>query len=435
MESSVPETKSGDVTEVVTRTAIAREVSETFLRIQLRMDDIFLSIEDSLHSLEPELKESAAHTISRISERLMHEAGLGVFASKATKIVREELETLLSIESMHAGLLETLNTSREQVKDLVSKTSRGIIRNVDTHTNDLQSKLVHVYARLNERDQEVEILNATISELRARISELETNIANKETEIRRLEEKLQYLSDMRDQIAQKLVERDAMISGLKGELGQAQSEISNLRQLIEKFETTEDLLTEYDRVTKEISEMEGTVARLEEALSQKDGLIAELQETIVSLESDKKDCETKIEELMNEVSRLKGANEALEADLTNTKSQIDELRARWEMLYQVAEDYPDFRAYFLIADKKHWFPLQHLASALGIPVVRLKQQLQRFIEIGLIELDNERIRPKTLTEVARELAGMEERIIIDARNELDEHENSNTPSNEEQNTD
>ena len=90
------------------------------------------------------------------------------------------------------------------------------------------------------------------------------------------------------------------------------------------------------------------------------------------------------------------------------------------MLYQVAEDEPAFKAYFVVADKTHWFPLTHLSSALGIPTVRLKRQLQKFIDAGLLEIDADRIRPLNLSDVAKAAASSEEQLIEEAKAELEE---------------
>ena len=73
------------------------------------------------------------------------------------------------------------------------------------------------------------------------------------------------------------------------------------------------------------------------------------------------------------------------------------MQTRWDALYQIAEDEPAFKAYFIIAGKTNWFPLPHLSSALGIPTILLKRNLQKFIDAGLIEIEDDKIRPRTLS--------------------------------------
>ncbi len=422
MEKALGTSESTDVHDegapLAPSTSLAGQISETFFRIQIRMEDLISSIEDSIRSIEPEINESLKSTIESISERLRREAGLGVFTSKTVKIVREELEKALSVEAVHKGLFAALAESREQVRDIIQKTSRGSIREIDRRISTLQSKIVHVYARLNEREQEIDKLRSTITELRSKISEMNDIIARKDKEMAEYVKRLDSLLATRDQLAAKLVEQDSTISSLTGQLKQASSEILQLKTMIEKMDSAEELVVEYENMTKTLSELQGRLAELQETLKQKDMTIDELSETIKEFNAERSELQSRVQELDEEVSQLRGAKEGLLLEIETLRRKIAELQARWELLYQVAEESPAFRAYFVVADKEHWFPLSHLSSALGIPVVRLKQQLERFIEVGLLEIDGDRIRPKKLTEVVKEVLDQDERVLSEARGDL-----------------
>ncbi|MHA1137370.1 MAG: hypothetical protein ACTSSE_12875, partial [Candidatus Thorarchaeota archaeon] len=101
---------------------------------------------------------------------------------------------------------------------------------------------------------------------------------------------------------------------------------------------------------------------------------------------------------------------------------IIELKTRWDSLYTIAEDTPEFKAYFLVADKTQWFQLSHLSSALGIPTVLLKRQMQKFIDAGLIEMENDQIRARSLSDLAKEAEGKEAQMIEDAKAEMGDEE-------------
>ncbi len=151
-----------------------------------------------------------------------------------------------------------------------------------------------------------------------------------------------------------------------------------------------------------------------------------LKQEVNDLKSKKSELDVRIKALAEEVALLKGEKDAHTAERDSLAAQIAELKARWDMLYQVAESEPAFRAYFVVADKTHWFPLRHLSSALGIPTSRLKTELQGFIDAGLIEIENDRVRPKNLTDVAKKVAGLTEEAVEAAQAELDESEDADS---------
>jgi hypothetical protein len=105
--------------------------------------------------------------------------------------------------------------------------------------------------------------------------------------------------------------------------------------------------------------------------------------------------------ITEEAAALRGVKQSDQSELESLKSQLNELKARWENLYKVAEDEPAFRAYFMIADKQYtWLPLSHLSQALGIPTVLLKRDLQKFVDAGLVEIEGDRVRPLSMSELA-----------------------------------
>ena len=71
------------------------------------------------------------------------------------------------------------------------------------------------------------------------------------------------------------------------------------------------------------------------------------------------------------MATLRGAKQVYDTEISDLKTQVVELKTRWDSLYTIAEDTPEFKAYFLVADKTQWFQLSHLSSALGIPSVLL----------------------------------------------------------------
>jgi predicted nucleic acid-binding Zn-ribbon protein len=149
-------------------------------------------------------------------------------------------------------------------------------------------------------------------------------------------------------------------------------------------------------------------------------VIESLNHDIEELKESKSTLESQIGKLKDELASFRGSKRNYQAEIDVLEADIAELKARWDMLYQVAEEEPAFKAYFIVAGKKNWFPLEHLSSALGIPIVLLKRQIQRFIDAGMIELEGDKIRASAM--LAEKAAELEEKAVKKAKAELKEPE-------------
>ena len=66
-----------------------------------------------------------------------------------------------------------------------------------------------------------------------------------------------------------------------------------------------------------------------------------------------------------------------------------------------------------------WFQLPHLSSALGIPTVLLKRNLQKFVDVGLLEIEDDKVRPRSLSDIVEEVKVTDEQMLETARAEAD----------------
>jgi hypothetical protein len=123
--------------------------------------------------------------------------------------------------------------------------------------------------------------------------------------------------------------------------------------------------------------------------------------------------------MVDELATLKGSERDVEAEVSDMMREVDEMKTRWETLVRVAEDDSTFKAYFLIADKTQWFQIPHLASAIGVPTVLLKRNLQKFVDAGLLEIEDDRVRPRSLSDLVEDVKATEEQMLEEARAETD----------------
>lgn len=382
------------------------------------MEDLLSTVEDSLRSTQDGLDGQVNNVIEDLSSKLKA-AGLGVFTTKAVSIVKEEVQSGLSSKAVLSAVFDTIGEVRDEVGDIVTKASRGAVRSVGETTVNLRSRLVRLHARLSEKEQDLEAALANIGQLRSRVAELKVMLSSKTEAMAGSQQEVSRLKQVVSNLEEALETRDASISTLKGELQQANSQIDEQRNLLAKLDSAEELVTDYEEKTREVSVLKGRLAEANETISQRDSTIDILREEVGRLSNSTEQMSAKIGEFEENLAILRGEREAAKTEVEQLTAQITELEARWDTLYQVAEEEPGFKAYFVVADKKHWFELSHLSSALGVPVVLLKRQLQKFIDAGLLEIDGERIRPRNLSEVAQEAAGVDENLLEDAKASLD----------------
>jgi DNA repair exonuclease SbcCD ATPase subunit len=408
------------------KTAVT-QIDVTFHRLQSRIIDLLGSIEDALKSTEPSISERAAEIMDRVAKQLAS-AGLGVFANRAIKLANDEIRRGFAAEDVLAPVYESIEKGRQSVEDIMTKVGHGAARNVGQSQGNLQTRLIQMYANMSELDKRLEATRAELVKWRSRATELEERMRQREELMGTSSEELIKLHKQIADLGNELEARDSVISSLRGELGQAQSQIEQQKQLIANIDSLEQVAADFDAKTLELSEAKGQLVANQSRFEQKEMEICSLKEMIEKVQTEKVKIEEVLTSSADEMASLRGAKQGYDAEIGVLKTQVTELKARWDALYTIAEDEPAFKAYFLVADKTQWFQLSHLSSALGIPSVLLKRQMQKFIDAGLLEMEGDKIRARSLSDLAREAEDIEAKMIEDAKAEMgDESIDSGKP--------
>ena len=400
MEDAMSDDISEKAPKEIPVTTAAESIDETFQRIQVRVEDLLSSIEDSVKLVEPELNEKLEATLERLNWRLKG-AGLGVFVTTATKMANEELRRGMSAEGLLSPILGAISESRNEVEDIVMKAGRGAVRNVGESTGSLQAKIVQMYATLNEHEKQLDVTRAELKRWRERANELQDLVKSRDETMERSVEVLEQMRMARAELERSNEAHEQTISTLKGELSQAQSQIEQQKELLDKQGSFEEIAQDYETKLVELSEAQGQLAEAHERLAQREDNVGSLKSEVQMLRESNTNLESQMSSITEEAASLRGTKQSDQSEMESLKSQLNELKARWENLYQVAEDEPAFRAYFMIADKQYtWLPLSHLSQAFGIPTVLLKRDLQKFVDAGLVEIEGDRVRPLSMSELA-----------------------------------
>jgi chromosome segregation ATPase len=421
MEEAMSKGVHSESTDPPDEQKTAVQINVTFQRLQGRILDLLGSIEDTLKAIEPEISERVTAISDAVAKRLSG-AGLGVFATSAIKHANQEIQQGFAVEDLLNPVYESLEESRASVQDIMTKAGRGAVRNVGTSASGLQARLVQMYANLNEMDKRLESARAEVRKWRGKANELEERLRQREEVMGTSSEELTTLQQQIASLGTDLEERDNTISSLKGELGQVQSQLEQQAQLISNMDSVEKVAADFDSKVIELSEVKGQLAQTQERFAQKETENETLKDEIANLKEKISEFEDVLAGSADEMASLRGAKQVYDSEIGDLKTQIIELKTRWDSLYQIAEDTPEFKAYFLIADKTQWFQLSHLSSALGIPTVLLKRQMQKFIDAGLIEMENDQVRARSLSDLAKEAEGKEAKMLEEAKAEVGDEE-------------
>lgn len=417
LKTSTIDTVTGDDREKSQTTA--SQIDITFQRLQNRILDLLGTIEDSLREIEPGISDRVSGIMENVTKQL-NSAGLGVFANRAINLVREEVEGGFAVEDILSLVYQNIEKSRLDVEDIMTKVGRGAVKNVGHSATTLQARLIQMHAHINEMEKKLEASRAELHKWRGRVTELEERIRQGEEHVESFNEEIRKLQDEIAKLNQELGVRDKLISSMKGNLSQTQSQVEQQKEIIANMGSMESITIDLDAKMLELSQLKGQITQYIEMIEQKDSEIESAKNDMESAKKQKADIEDVLAKATDEMATLRGAKQSYDVELSELKTHLNELKARWDALYSIAEDEPAFKAYFLVADKTQWFQLSHLSSALGIPTVLLKRQMQKFIDAGLLEIDNDKIRARSLSDLAREAEGREAQMIEDARAELGE---------------
>lgn len=372
---------------------------DTLRQVHRKFVEILSSIEESVNESYSAIDKKVDQVISTLTKELQA-IGLGVFATRAASTVKVRLREDLKPSEQLELISKRLSDARERLDSMVLTTSSGLTLQIFQTAAQQQDRLVQLYARANELDKQLENSVADGKIWQSRVSELEEVLRLKDSALDQASNNIEDLRTMVSELRANLDDKSAEIADLKGMVGQAQIRMNEQQGLLSRLGTTEEIVQQYESRVEELASIRGHIMVLEDKLAQRDAAIALLKKETAEHEEKEKVLESELERMQYEAAEWMGQRDAQSAEAQKLQARIKEMENRWDALYQIAEDEPAFKAYFIIAGKTNWFPLQHLSSALGIPTILMKRQLQKFIDAGLVEIDEDRIRPKTLSEAS-----------------------------------
>ncbi|MFX1593829.1 MAG: hypothetical protein ACFFCL_14140 [Promethearchaeota archaeon] len=313
---------------------------------------------DSIESNEKEL----ARVQTQVDKLVALVAKQKRIISEQEGIIEEQKGKLSKMTDIPEDILELkelIGTQRQLIneKELELEYAKGEVVQSQKELELMKKQLVPAQSKLEEAFE-------TMGNLRTELAEKNSELILRNESIKSLENKIQELEAFTDKFKEEQVK---MIKELEEK---HRKETMDLKEEITKLDTF--LMDSKLTSTEKTSEAKDFASRFESMRSKYDELIAKVGE----LSDKNRDANQEIENLNKKLNQLK----------TLQKDNIDKINY-YDKLKPIMEKEPLFKT-FLIIENVGAITLEDLKSALGIPIVTVKKNIQTLEGIGLIKTND-----------------------------------------------
>ncbi|MFX1310506.1 MAG: hypothetical protein ACFE8C_12465 [Promethearchaeota archaeon] len=313
---------------------------------------------DSIESNEKEL----ARVQTQVDKLAALVAKQKRIISEQEGIIEEQKGKLSKMTDIPEDILELkelIGTQRQLIneKELELEYAKGEVVQSQKELELMKKQLVPAQSKLEEAFE-------TMGNLRTELAEKNSELILRNESIKSLENKIQELEAFTDKFKEEQVK---MIKELEEK---HRKETMDLKEEITKLDTF--LMDSKLTSTEKTSEAKDFASRFESMRSKYDELIAKVGE----LSDKNRDANQEIENLNKKLNQLK----------TLQKDNIDKINY-YDKLKPIMEKEPLFKT-FLIIENVGAITLEDLKSALGIPIVTVKKNIQTLEGIGLIKTND-----------------------------------------------
>ncbi|MHA1840096.1 MAG: hypothetical protein ACTSYO_09110 [Candidatus Ranarchaeia archaeon] len=401
-------------------------------RIKREIEELSVRILASVDVRVNEFREQVIGIKNRIAARLTG-LQLGAFAPPITLTYEDAVTRLFdefsnsltkSIAESISAKIDELTSTLNHAEDEVEKSTLKRLEETESQLNEKLTRIKEEYeSRVNQLEEELAKERSGIAEhLTAVQSKADEEKEMLTTEITNLQEKIVKLEEEKNQ---RLDALEKELAAAKQELEESEErfrqELANKREEWQKQFEVEQAHKEaaIGQLEEKLSELE----TLRELAEKKDQEIAARASEVEELKrmlkesEDKhlKELEEKDKEVTRNIAMLTGADgkkvdipavmrqsEEAKTLAEDAKYQIKALETEIEKLIRLTEDEPQYKVFWLLREMApNWGTIKQLAETVGIPSVMVKRHLQRYENLGLVELKDEKARyiPPVITKV------------------------------------
>jgi chromosome segregation ATPase len=314
-----------------------------------------------LDSIESSEKEMAALQ-SKVDKLAALAARQKSIISEQEGIIEEQKGKLSKMTDVPEDILELkelIGAQRQLIneKDLELEYAKGEVAQSQKEMELIKKQIIPTQTKLEEAYE-------TMGNLRTELAEKNSELILKKEANKSLETKVQELEAFTDKFKEEEVK---LIKDLEEK---HRKETMHLKEEINKLDTF--LMDSKLTSTEKSSEAKDFASRFESMRAKYDELIAKVGE----LGDKNREADREIEDLNRKLNVLKNLQ----------KDNIDKINY-YDKLKPIMEKEPLFKT-FLIIEEVGGISLEDLKSALGIPIVTVKKNIQTLEGIGLIETDD-----------------------------------------------
>ena len=319
------------------------------------------------------------------------------------KDLRKALDNIESNENEMANLQAKV----DKLSGLVKRQKR-IISEQEGIIEEQKTKL----SKMSDVPEDILELKELIAEQRVMINEKELELEYAKGEVAQSQKELELIRKQIEPSQAKLEEAYETMGKLRSELAEKNSElilkneaIKNLENKVQELEAfTDKFKEEQVKMIQELEEKRRKeTMELKEEINKLDSFLMDSKLTSTEKTSEAKDfasrfesMRSKYDELIAKVGELGDKNREANKEVENLTRQLNELKSLqkdnidkinyYDKLKPIMEKEPLFKT-FLIIEEVGGITLDDLKSALGIPIVTVKKNIQTLEGIGLVETD------------------------------------------------
>ena len=255
-------------------------------------------------------------------------------------------------------------------------------------------------AQLNGKDREIEIAKSRFVEIQAELDHFKSRLDPTQ---QKLDGALTTMGQLKAEIAEKssqILVKDETIKTLSNKIGEGAAFSNRLKLELEEIQKNHalDIAMVKEEHLRETQKMRGELGKLDSILMDSKLESREAGSTAQDMVSRFEEIRNKYDDLMKKLEEKDNEKRMMNED-TNRLSQIVDNMSTWKSenkpfieyfhkLTILMEQEPLFKAFLIIMQVKS-MAMEDLQKAIGIPIVVLRKNIQKLVDVDLINQDEE----------------------------------------------
>lgn len=266
----------------------------------------------------------------------------------------------------------------ERLTELVNK-QKMVISEQESLIEDQKKKISSMF----DIPEDIIELKELIGTQRAMLNEKDIELEHGKGEVAGAKKELEFNQKLITPIQERLDESYTTIGQLKMELSEKSSE------LLLRTEEKKESLKQIEQLTSQLTKLETILIDSKLGITEKTSEAKDLTSRFNEIRQKQEDLIRKIESLMEENrvanEQIRNLNSTIEI-LQTFKNENAENVVYFKKLSKLMKEEPIFKTFLIIRDLKKGISMEDLRITIGAPIVLVKKFVQKFQELGLVDV-------------------------------------------------